>query len=385
VSARLVDVRAGAQLWSERFEGRIEDVFDLQDRMASQIAEALRVRIAVVLDRGDVSAELVDTYLRARTKLAAAQVVTPGGALELFEKCLEMDPDFAPAIAMHAIACVRAFFLPNAARARDWRSEAERSVERARVMAPQLAESHHAAAMLAVNTGRYRDAIQSLQHALSIAPTYTNALHYLAMLECETGRADEGVRRHNRAYELDPTLAASMLDVGRVSALQGKMPEYHKAIRKLTENNNNLTQMPTILLQTRVATWLGDMGRVRELVELTEDSTEPAMLYARGYGLVVLGDQTPEDFRALMQNFLPQNPSMRFRALIEQIGTELYMARGQNTDALDSLERANEACIVDIEWLNRCPLLEPIRKEPRYQEVRKQMRERVREMWTAAR
>jgi serine/threonine-protein kinase len=41
--------------------------------------------------------------------------------------------------------------------------------------------------------------------------------------------------------------------------------------------------------------------------------------------------------------------------------------------------------LIDLEWINRCPLFEPIRKEPRFLEVRKHVRERVREMWAANR
>jgi TolB-like protein len=113
VAARLVEVATGTQLWSDKFESGLEDLFELQDRISKRIAEALRVELSTTANAEDVSAEAVSLYLRGRRKLTAFQVIGTDGAIELLEQCIELAPHLQPAIACHAIACLRAWFMPS--------------------------------------------------------------------------------------------------------------------------------------------------------------------------------------------------------------------------------------------------------------------------------
>ncbi|MCA9621863.1 MAG: protein kinase, partial [Myxococcales bacterium] len=89
VSVRMLDVQSGVQLWTDRFEGELEDIFRMQDIVSQRISEALRVE----LDAGNVSyhasAETSQDYLRARRDLHSWRF---SSAMALLERCLERDP-----------------------------------------------------------------------------------------------------------------------------------------------------------------------------------------------------------------------------------------------------------------------------------------------------
>ena len=71
----------------------------------------------------------------------------------------------------------------------------------------------------------------------------------------------------------------------------------------------------------------------------------------------------------------------RFTTLIQQIATEVHAAAGDLTTALSMLERAAAGALVDAVWMARCPLLAPLRQEPRFVEVERVLTERARALW----
>jgi hypothetical protein len=86
-------VATGTQLWSDKFESGLEDVFEVQDRISKRIAEALRVELSTTASLQGVSAEAVALYLRGRRKLTGFQVLGTDGAIELLEQCLTLAPE----------------------------------------------------------------------------------------------------------------------------------------------------------------------------------------------------------------------------------------------------------------------------------------------------
>src|SRR5690606_10080503 len=187
VSARLVDVDNGVQLWSDRFDRGLEDVLELQEIVSQRIADALRLELDTAAHRFRTSAEAIDLYLRARRIAFERQ----NEAVTLLEKSLVESPDFGPAMAAHAIACVRAWWSDIIARGGivgDWQERARASVERALAGAPEIAETHLAHAMFALQQGDLKVTASALALALQIAPTLAAGHRYLGELQVEAGR-----------------------------------------------------------------------------------------------------------------------------------------------------------------------------------------------------
>ena len=385
VQPRLLEVDSGLQLWNDRFEAGLGDPFAAQDRVSKRIAEALRVELTTLAHRGDAGPEAIALFLRARRKLYAGHVLGGDGSLELLEACLAAAPDFRPAIASHAVASVRAWFLARQPTgedpARDLPGDARRATERALELAPEIADTHLARGMLAVQTGEWRLAVQSLVKALDIAPTYPHALQFLAQLQCEGGNVQEGAARALLAVDLEPALRLGLLDVARVHALRGEFADYERVLAQVGDQPTY--RFPILQLRMRVAVWNGDLETPKKIrAELHGDLLQGYHQILIGYARSVVGDVTKEEMDAFISSLLTNsNLSPRMYSVICQLCSEIFCVRGYTEDALAYFKRAAETVLTDIEWVDRCPLLAPMRAMPGYDHIRRRVRARVDAMW----
>lgn len=194
ITGQLIDATCGTHLWAERFEGELDDLFELQDRIAESVVGA----IAPQLERAEIeraqrkpTANLCayDYYLRAIAKLHQGTHEAIDTALPLFHKAIELDPEFASAYGM-------------AAWCHFWRKLNGWMVDRPL----EIAEGTRLA-RLAVELGR-DDAV-----------ALTRAGHALAHL---TGDLDGGIALLDRARLLNPNLAPAWYLGGILRALRGE-------------------------------------------------------------------------------------------------------------------------------------------------------------------
>ena len=193
ITGQLVDAGTGANLWSERFEGKVDDIFELQDQMTASVVGA----IAPQLERAEIerakhkpteSLDAYDYYLRAMANLHLGTSEAIDEALRLFYKAIELDPEYASAYAMAAWCHL-------------WRKVNGWMNDRAREMAEGTRLARRA-----VELGK-DDAV-----ALTRAGS---ALAHLA------GDLDGGVALLDRAKMLNPNLAAAWFLGGFVRVWRG--------------------------------------------------------------------------------------------------------------------------------------------------------------------
>ncbi len=384
VAVRLVEVASGTQLWSERFDSGLEDLFAVQERICQRIAEALRVELSSAAGIANACADAVGLYLRGRRKLIGFRVLGIDGAIDLLEQCLAMAPDLQPALACHAIACMRAWFVPPASERpsdrRDWEAEARDSVARALEHAPELAETHLARAMLAVQLGDGREAVQALVRALDIAPTFAHAHQYLAQLQCEAGNAKEGLERARLAYELEPNLLQARLDIARLSALRGDRDECERILTEVQKDPR--TRLVALHFRARMAVWYGDHDVVHDCVEaMAGEELEGFSQMIYDFSRAVLGELSRADVDAMASKYITIAPSPRSFTLMCQLTAEIYAALGDPQTALELFLKAADTVLIDIEWTDRCPVLAAMRALPGYAQGRQKVRKRVQAMW----
>jgi adenylate cyclase len=111
ITAQLIDALVGTHLWADRFDGSLEDVFDLQDTVASSVAgviePALRAaETARSAGRPTNDLTAYDLYLRAYAMVWSSARQSPE-ALRLMEQAIERDPHYGPALAWAAYCCYR--------------------------------------------------------------------------------------------------------------------------------------------------------------------------------------------------------------------------------------------------------------------------------------
>src|SRR4029077_1056458 len=114
ISGQLIDALSGTHLWADRFDGSLEDVFDLQDRVAVSVAGVIEPTLQAAetaRSAGRPTADLTayDLYLRAYAMVRSSVRKVPE-ALRLLEQAIARDPRYGPALAYAAICCFRLIF-----------------------------------------------------------------------------------------------------------------------------------------------------------------------------------------------------------------------------------------------------------------------------------
>jgi hypothetical protein len=99
-----VDAAKGKQLWANTYNGKLDDIFTIQEQLANQIAEALKLKLSVtervsLIKRPTQNAEAYDLYLRGKDYLYRFTKRHVEYAIQMFERAIELDPHYAAAFA----------------------------------------------------------------------------------------------------------------------------------------------------------------------------------------------------------------------------------------------------------------------------------------------
>jgi serine/threonine protein kinase/Tfp pilus assembly protein PilF len=230
ISAQLVSTADGFQLWAERFDRTMEDVFAVQEEIASAIAAALRVALSPDekedLGRNrpqDVRA--YDLYLKGREQYGHYTRESLEQAMSLFEEATRVDPRYA--LAWAGVADVHGQriqwgFTTDAEGTKQLGLEA---VEKALALDPRVAEAWKARALLLHNTGDNAGSQSALSHALEINPRFVPALINYGVGLVETGDIAGAERIHRRALEIDPQEPFGTTWVAWLASLTGRPEE----------------------------------------------------------------------------------------------------------------------------------------------------------------
>jgi serine/threonine protein kinase/tetratricopeptide (TPR) repeat protein len=213
VSVNLLRVGDGASLWADNFDLRTSDIFEIQDRVAREVASHLQLRIdparqARLSRRPTTNPDAYEYYLRGLHRLdqrMSFSVAEKAGAIDFFNRAIAADPDFALAHAQLALAyAIGAVFVQPGAPETDERAKAE--IERAQALDPDLPEIALARAMLLKSRfGGFRgdEAVRVLLAAQRIDPNVGHA--DLTYNYTHLGLANLAERAGERALEIDPT------------------------------------------------------------------------------------------------------------------------------------------------------------------------------------
>lgn len=210
ISGQLVDTETGAHLWADRFDGALEDVFDLQDQVTASVVGA----IAPELEQAEIerakrkpteSLVAYDYYLRGMALIHQWKRETNKEALSLFYQAIELDPNFAPAYGMAA----RCF---NISKASGWMVDPERDAAEAIRLARRAAELGTSDALalctagigLAFVAGELDDGAALIDRALALNPNLAWAWLFSGWVKVWLGEPEVAIEHVRHAMRLSP-------------------------------------------------------------------------------------------------------------------------------------------------------------------------------------
>ena len=214
VMVQLVDVENGYQLWSERYDRQMADIFDVQDEIAQAIAERLKVTLATsggrLVRQPTRNVEAYELYIRGRALLLKRGRHVAEG-MQCLRRAVDLDPEFAAAWSGLADSyTVRGYW--SMATPGEVMPRGLTAARRAVALDPELAEGHSALAMALLLWERdYDGAEQAFLRCLELNPNYVQGRGWYGQfyLQWARGRTADGVAEVRRALEADPLSAYS--------------------------------------------------------------------------------------------------------------------------------------------------------------------------------
>jgi serine/threonine protein kinase/Tfp pilus assembly protein PilF len=204
INAQLVDTHTDFPLWSERYDREMKDVFEVQDEIARNIAEALRITLtpqeqAALAAKPTENLQAYDLYLRGKNYARRMTRQDLEFALQMFENAVSLDSNFALAYAAIANVCAQTHY--NYGRDPIWLQRAEAASQRAVGLEPQLPEVLVAQAWILYAAQNYEDSIRCAQKAIDRKRDCEGAYYLLCRALFASGHYQEIANIADKALE----------------------------------------------------------------------------------------------------------------------------------------------------------------------------------------
>ena len=338
ITVQLTDADTGFQMWSDSYDRRMSDIFDVQDELAHSVVAALEVTLspkehAALAAPPTHNLKAYDCYLRGRKYYYQYGPVDMDHAVQLFMAAIEADPDFAQAYA--GLADCWSYIYVYSDRSDMVREQADWASQRAVEMAPQSAEAQASRGLSLSVAGEDAEAEQAFETAIRLDPDLFEA-HYFYARHCFTrGQTNRAIALYEAARQVRPDDFQAPLLSAQLYEDQGRVEEARAIQRRGVE-------------------------LAEQHLKLNPDDTRA--MYMAANGLVALGDH--ERGRELVERALAIRPTDAM--LLYNAGCIFSMLR-MTDRALDCLEKAVEHGLTQRGWYEHDSNLAFVRADPRFQ------------------
>jgi len=360
VSAQLVNVEDGLNLWSDTYDRTLEDIFEVQDDIARSVAAALQVTLlgGTQIVSHDVDPKAFNLVLRARYFLLQSTLEATDAAMELLEQALEIDPDYAAAWADLGLVYIRRG--EQALTTTDARQGFEKGVEmeeKALELDPTLAVAMTRVAGMKTRLDYdFAGAVSETRRALELAPNDPRVLGNASILEGNIGNLDESIRLLEKACQLDPLHQTLLLNLGIRYFQAGRLEDAEITFDRLLQLNPDYLSAHALL---------GDvyLWQQRPKAALDELALEDDLI-SRITGIAManyaLGDEASSD-RALeeLETDFGDDAAVNI--------ARVYAYRGEPDAAFEWLETAYDSKIWSLVNTKVDPAFDSLHSDPRWQ------------------
>jgi TolB-like protein/Flp pilus assembly protein TadD len=270
ITAQLIRSEDSVHLWSETYDRTLDDIFAIQDEIATAVVSGLKVAMlgeatpqvtttnpeayALFLQSRHVSNRYTkEAYARAESLLNKSLAIDPGFApawrelgeiysaqedfgrpldearalaKSAFQKALELDPDYAPVFASLSLLARRDIDFVTA----------DQHLKQAMKLNRNSAFPFGAAASLSRTFGRFDQSIELAQNAISVNPVSSSGYANLGYSQYYAGRLDEASSSFRKSISLNPDRFRAYFYLGRVLLAQGELQEAYVEIQKVTDD-----------------------------------------------------------------------------------------------------------------------------------------------------
>lgn len=207
ITAQLINTRDGYQLWAERFDSFVEDIFDLQNEVSQKIADALKISLTdsekhLLAKKPTDDLKAYDMYLQARELLSLKGRRNTENAIQKFENAVAIDPNFASAYAglAEAYSQMYEWYDGNPL----WLGKVIDTNQKALTLDPALLEAQFGIAMVYFHHRRFAESMRTIENILEKNSEFHPGYLRLGMIADLLGNLDSAATYFRRATELKP-------------------------------------------------------------------------------------------------------------------------------------------------------------------------------------
>jgi tetratricopeptide (TPR) repeat protein len=371
IKVELVDVARQAHLWGGNFSRKLDDIFAVQEEIARQISEHMRLHLSPqeknkLAARDTGSPEAYQAFLRA---LYFWNKWTPASSWRALEYCrlaIEIDPAYAPAHAVMA-DCYTALAVFGELRAKEAFPKAKAAASKAIEMAPSLSDAHLAVGLINLYFDWDWDTAEKhMRRAVELSPQSARAHYGLSLWLLVQQRHQEAIQEADYALELDPVSLPMNFNVGYLNYFAGNNDRAIAQFEKVLEMDSSFMQASLILcpayLRKRMpAEALATVEKA--LPQSGNWSSLRAML-----AIVHAGSGRTSQAVEILEKLKKEGASV---PLLSYSAAIIFNVLGDKEQALDWLEKACEERIGFLVLLKVASGFRNLSQEPRYQAILK--------------
>ena len=280
VDVRLIDTKDGSTVWQDQYQGRVSDVFAVQDEIAASVAKRLRGifgNASAVRDRPPTTADAYDMYLAARALTRVRTVPTLQKALGLAKQVVDAQPDYAPGQALYGELILHLSDDPleygdiPVAKARPVaRAHALRAIQ----LAPNAADGYAVLGLMSQGA----EGIAPLKRAIALDPSRADLRMWLEETYSRMGEYDQALREAQKAVEIEPLWSAPVNRLVLILAASRHFDEALKAVERFESIGGDRAQ--ALRFRAGIARRQGDHVHDIALIEQAL-KIDPSLPYVR--------------------------------------------------------------------------------------------------------
>ena len=344
ITVQLSDVADGFQLWSERYDRELKDIFDVQDEIAKVIAERLQVTLAGgkedrLVEQGTTNVEAYQLYLKGHALLGRRGTSIPA-ALDLFRKAVAIDPNYSLAWAGLADAC-SGLAITGSMSGTESKPQAMAAATRSIELDPTSAAGHAALACATLLLENNRAmAKQEFERALELRPSYVLGRSWYACFYLQWARGDleQGIAEARRALESDPLSSYAGMILACCLCTAGRLDEAIETARRAVQHDPE-----SFIARWALGVSLRTAGRFEEAVSTLETAAGMSGRHSRALSSLagVFGQWGKRSEASALHRELMDRASRAYVPL-----TYLFLtaeASGQHEEAMALARRAWDA------------------------------------------
>ena len=375
ISAQLIQVQDQASVWSRQYDRQLRDVLALQSEIAREIAGGIHLTLddaarnagATAQPQTAAANDAYDLYLRGLyfwNKRGADNIKR---ATDYFQQSIRRDPNSARAYSglaeSYALVSGYAGVPPK-----DFLQKADAAARRAVALDPNLAEAHVAMAVVAQDCDwDWATAEREYRRAIELNPNYATAHHWYGEYLALMGRFDESRAQMEHARQLDPLSLIITADTAIALYYARDYPaaiQQFRAVIDLEPTFPRTAQLSFAYLQT---------GRDADSVAWTEKLKQPSDTGPWYWATAAYVDAhigKMNDARVALHNLIRMNDRQQIDPLYISIA---YVGLDEKDQSIAWLQKAEAAHSVSLNSLKVEPLFDPLRTDPRFQHILRQM------------